>query len=102
MKHMGTWDRNIGSYTVLYRIIMIESAPRVSDLTVCCCGSCDVHVKHMGTWDRNIGSYTVLYRIIVIESAARVSDLTVCCCGSCSCETHGNLGQEYRVLYCVI
>ncbi len=102
MKHMGTWDRNIGSYTVLYRIIMIESAARVSDLTVCCCGSCDVHVKHMGTWDRNIGSYTVLYRIIVIESAARVSDLTVCCCGSCSCETRVNLGQEYRVLYCVI
>ncbi len=56
----------------------------------------------MGTWDRNIGSCTVLYRIIMIESAARVSDLTVCCCGSCSCETHGNLGQEYRVLYCVI
>ncbi len=59
-------------------------------------------MKHMGTWDRNIGSYTVLYRIIMIESAARVSDLTVCCCGSCECETHGNLGQEYRVLYCVI
>ncbi len=40
--------------------------------------------------------------LLVIESAARVPDPTVCCCGSCSCETHGNLGQEYRVLYCVI
>ncbi len=39
----------------------------VSDLTVCCCESCDVHVtvkqtlKHTGPWDRNILFYILCY-----------------------------------------